>query len=71
MRTAEQARIYSGTAGAAYDACYHRARDDIDNIDVQVLDQMFDAVAHAVSTLSTSTKSITSQAKSGQATSTT
>lgn len=65
VKTERQARIYGGTAGKAYDECYHQACDDIDNISVQALDQMSDAVAHAVYTLSTSGKSINSQAKVG------
>ncbi|ROR92655.1 M28 family metallopeptidase [Nocardioides aurantiacus] len=66
IKTPEQARIYGGKAGVAYDECYHQACDDIDNINVQALDQMSDAVAHAVYTLSTSTKSINSQAKAAK-----
>ena len=50
----------------AYDECYHQACDDIDNINVEALDQMSDAVAHAVYTLSTSTASINSQAKAAK-----
>jgi Zn-dependent M28 family amino/carboxypeptidase len=44
---AEQA-VYGGTEGEAYDACYHSACDDIDNINSRGLDEMSDAVAHAV-----------------------
>lgn len=46
IKTAEQAAIYGGTAGVAYDPCYHQACDDIDNIDAAVLEQMADAIAH-------------------------
>lgn len=66
IKTDEQARVYGGKAGVAYDECYHQACDDIDNINVQALDQMSDAVAHAVYTLSTSTASINSQAKAAK-----
>jgi Zn-dependent M28 family amino/carboxypeptidase len=65
VKTERQARIYGGTAGTAYDKCYHQACDDTSNTNVQVLDQMSNAVAHAVYTLSTSSKSINSQARVG------
>jgi Zn-dependent M28 family amino/carboxypeptidase len=47
IKTAEQAAIYGGTAGIAYDPCYHLACDDIDNVNVDALDEMSDAIAHA------------------------
>lgn len=47
IKTAEQAAIYGGTAGEAYDPCYHQACDDITNLSVKALDQMSDAAAHA------------------------
>lgn len=50
IKTAEQAAVYGGTAGVAYDPCYHQACDDIDNINTAVLEQMADAVAHATLT---------------------
>ena len=48
IKTAEEAAIYGGTAGIAYDPCYHIACDDIDNINLEALDQMSDAAVHAV-----------------------
>jgi Zn-dependent M28 family amino/carboxypeptidase len=50
IKSAEEAATYGGTAGVAYDPCYHQACDDIDNLDVTVLEQMADAIAHAVLT---------------------
>jgi len=47
IKTAEEAAIYGGTAGAAYDPCYHQACDDITNLSTQALNQMSDAIAHA------------------------
>jgi Zn-dependent M28 family amino/carboxypeptidase len=47
IKTAEEAAIYGGTAGLAYDPCYHQACDDIDNLSSTALDQMSDAAAHA------------------------
>ena len=54
-KTAAQAAIYGGTAGIAYDPCYHAACDTYDNISLEALDQMSDAVAHSVITLGQST----------------
>lgn len=61
IKTEEQAAIYGGTAGVAYDRCYHQACDNLtggadedgDNIDETSLDQLSDAVAHAVLTVAT------------------
>ena len=47
VKTAEEAAIYGGTAGAAYDPCYHQACDTIQNLSSTALDQMSDASAHA------------------------
>ena len=48
IKTPAQARIYGGTAGQAYDPCYHQACDTINNINNTVLDQMSDSIANAV-----------------------
>jgi Zn-dependent M28 family amino/carboxypeptidase len=47
VKTAAQAAIYGGTAGLAYDPCYHQACDDIGNVSTTALDQFSDASAHA------------------------
>ena len=47
IKTAAQASIYGGTAGVAYDPCYHQACDTIANLNATALDQMSDAIAHA------------------------
>jgi Zn-dependent M28 family amino/carboxypeptidase len=52
IKTAEQAATYGGTAGIAYDPCYHQACDTYDNVSTTGLDQMSDAAAHVVLTLS-------------------
>jgi Predicted aminopeptidases len=52
IKTAEQAAVYGGTAGEAYDKCYHLACDTIDNVNMTGLDQMSDAAAHVILTLS-------------------
>ncbi len=54
IKTPEQAAIYGGTAGVAYDPCYHQACDDITNLNTKALFEMGDAAAHAVLTLARS-----------------
>jgi Zn-dependent M28 family amino/carboxypeptidase len=48
IKTAQQAAIFGGTAGVAYDPCYHLACDTFANNSNAGLDEMSDAVAHAV-----------------------
>lgn len=48
IKTPEQVKLYGGTAGVAYDPCYHQACDDITNNNRGVLGQMTDAAADAV-----------------------
>ena len=43
-----QAQIFGGTAGEAYDRCYHQACDDLANNNDRALDELSDAAAHAV-----------------------
>jgi Zn-dependent M28 family amino/carboxypeptidase len=50
-KTPEQAAVYGGTAGIAYDPCYHQACDTITNVNTQALFELGDAAAHAVMTL--------------------
>ena len=51
IKTPAQAATYGGTAGEPYDACYHQACDTITNLNVDALDELGDAAAHAVYTL--------------------
>jgi Zn-dependent M28 family amino/carboxypeptidase len=50
IKTAEEAAIYGGTAGIAYDPCYHQACDTYDNVSEEVLDVNVDAIAYATLT---------------------
>ncbi|HVL64711.1 MAG TPA: M28 family metallopeptidase [Actinomycetota bacterium] len=50
VKTAAQAAVYGGTAGQSYDPCYHLRCDTLSNVNPTGLDQMSDAVAHAVLT---------------------
>jgi Zn-dependent M28 family amino/carboxypeptidase len=52
IKTADQAATYGGTAGVAYDPCYHQLCDNFDNNSNDALDSMSDAAAHVVLTLS-------------------
>jgi Zn-dependent M28 family amino/carboxypeptidase len=54
VKTPAQAAEYGGTAGQAYDPCYHQACDDITNLNTRALFELGDAAAHAVLTLSRS-----------------
>ncbi len=51
LKTAEEASVYGGTAGEAYDACYHQACDTVDNLSVNALNELADGTADAVLTL--------------------
>jgi Zn-dependent M28 family amino/carboxypeptidase len=48
IKTPEEEAIYGGTAGLAYDPCYHQACDDFDNVSEEALDELGDGAAHAV-----------------------
>jgi Peptidase family M28/PA domain len=48
IKTAAQAARYGGTAGQPYDHCYHAACDTFGNVSLVGLDQMSDAIAHAI-----------------------
>ncbi len=50
IKTAEQAAVYGGIAGLAYDPCYHQACDTIANLSSDALEEMSDAAAHATLT---------------------
>ena len=63
IKSAEQAEIFGGTAGVAYDPCYHQACDDINNLDADTLDIMSDAIAHATLTFAETTSAVNGTAK--------
>jgi Zn-dependent M28 family amino/carboxypeptidase len=47
-KTAEQAAKWGGTAGIAFDPCYHQACDNLGNVNRTILDKNADAVAFVV-----------------------
>ncbi|MFE3326018.1 M28 family metallopeptidase [Streptomyces sp. NPDC059176] len=54
-KTSAQAQKWGGTAGQAFDHCYHSSCDTTANINDTALDRNSDAVAHAIWTLSAGT----------------
>ncbi|MEV6206361.1 M28 family metallopeptidase [Kitasatospora sp. NPDC051914] len=54
-KTSAQASKWGGTAGQAFDRCYHSSCDTAANINDTALDRMSDAIAHAIWTLGTET----------------
>ena len=54
IKTPAQAAVYGGTAGLAYDPCYHQACDTINNVNTKALSEMSDGAAHATLTLARS-----------------
>jgi len=72
VKTAQQAAIYGGTAGVAYDHCYHQLCDDISNLNNTAQDQMSDALADATLQFAMTTSSVNGTSKaSTQATAST
>ncbi|WP_235534970.1 M28 family peptidase [Nocardioides sp. Soil777] len=63
IKSAEQAEIFGGTAGVAFDPCYHAACDTIANLDLDTLDIMSDAIAHATLTFAETTSAVNGTAK--------
>jgi Zn-dependent M28 family amino/carboxypeptidase len=57
-KTPAQAAIWGGTAGAAYDPCYHAACDTYANNNTHALEVNADAVAFSVLTYAFSTQSV-------------
>jgi len=51
IKTPEEAQLYGGTAGEAYDPCYHQACDTLANLNLQAFDEFSDAAADAVAKL--------------------
>jgi Zn-dependent M28 family amino/carboxypeptidase len=58
IKSAEEARLFGGTAGEAFDPCYHAACDDITNLNKTALDQMSDGVAHATLVFAQTTSAV-------------
>jgi Zn-dependent M28 family amino/carboxypeptidase len=63
IKTAEQASLFGGTAGAPYDPCYHQACDTTSNIDPAGFEKMADAAAHATLTFAETTSAVNGTAR--------
>ncbi|MBO2448159.1 M28 family peptidase [Actinomadura barringtoniae] len=62
LKTAEEAKIFGGTAGQPYDACYHAKCDRITNINWHLLDTNADGIAAVIQRLALSTLPVNGQA---------
>ena len=58
IKTAEEAALWGGQAGVAYDPCYHQACDTYDNVNLDALDVNADAVAYATLQYAMSTSDV-------------
>ena len=58
IKTAEQQAIWGGTAGEAFDPCYHAACDTYANVDLHALEVNSDLIAFAMLTFAYSTESV-------------
>lgn len=58
IKSEEEAAIYGGTAGLAYDPCYHQACDTFGNLNTEVLEQMKNAAADTLYQLTRTRKPI-------------
>ncbi|MFB6890180.1 M28 family metallopeptidase [Kitasatospora sp. NPDC056327] len=71
IKSAAQAARYGGTAGVAFDKCYHQACDNLENLDLSAFDLNIDVIANAVGTyawdLSSLTAPVAPQNTDGQA----
>ena len=63
LKTAEEAAIFGGTAGAPLDPCYHAACDTIANVNETVLEEMADAIAHSTLTFGMTTSAVNGTTK--------
>jgi Zn-dependent M28 family amino/carboxypeptidase len=65
VKTADEAALFGGTAGVAYDPCYHQACDTFANVNNAALDINSDAVAYATLFFAMNTESINGQRGKG------
>ena len=65
IKTAEEAALWGGTAGTAYDPCYHQACDTYANNSDTALDINADAVAYTTLLFSMNTSSVNDQRGKG------
>ncbi len=61
----DEVAIWGGTAGVAYDPCYHAACDTFANVNLTALYEMSDALAHAILTFAMTTSAVQGTARNG------
>ncbi|SDI54442.1 M28 family metallopeptidase [Nonomuraea jiangxiensis] len=67
IKTPEEAALFGGTAGVAYDVCYHQACDTIANINATALDVDSDAIADSVARFAFDLRSIPARSSAARA----
>jgi aminopeptidase Y len=65
IKTADEAGLWGGTAGVAYDPCYHQACDTYDNVNLSALDVNSDAIAYATLQVAMNTEGINGERGKG------
>ena len=65
IKTAAEAAVWGGTAGIAYDPCYHQACDTYDNVNLQAFDVNSDAVAYSILQYAMNTQEINGERGKG------
>jgi Zn-dependent M28 family amino/carboxypeptidase len=63
IKSAAEAELFGGDAGQFLDACYHSDCDDAVNIDLEVFEEMVDAIALSALTFAESTEAVSGAAK--------
>jgi Zn-dependent M28 family amino/carboxypeptidase len=58
LKTADQVAKWGGMVGVAFDPCYHAECDTYDNVSTVALDEMTDAVAHAILTFAMTSSAV-------------
>ena len=58
MKSEEEAELFGGTAGVAYDSCYHQACDDLGNVSRAALKANTAAIMHSVTKYARSTRTV-------------
>ena len=58
IKTPAQVALYGGTAGVAYDPCYHQLCDTLANLNLKGLAEHKDAAVHAIATFAQTTSSV-------------
>jgi Zn-dependent M28 family amino/carboxypeptidase len=58
VKSEEEVTLFGGTAGEAYDACYHEVCDTIDNLSLEAFEVNTKAIANSIATYATSLDTI-------------